>query len=124
MSAPTPVPRRMIKIVPENGYESPLDELFSQPNSMREQIHRLAYTHDGVGSLAEGESRESQMHIIRGSGGENQQVVAQVGIRTVGLRDRIGCYTWTWFTMTMATGGIANVLHSSNASHLLCIALV
>ncbi|KAL2019111.1 hypothetical protein VTK56DRAFT_10062 [Thermocarpiscus australiensis] len=34
------------------------------------------------------------------------------GQRKVGLRERIGCYQWTWFTMTMATGGIANVLHS------------
>ncbi|KAH6656680.1 voltage-dependent anion channel-domain-containing protein [Truncatella angustata] len=30
----------------------------------------------------------------------------------VGIRDRISCYQWTWFTMTMATGGIANVLHT------------
>ncbi|EAA26724.3 hypothetical protein GE21DRAFT_3233 [Neurospora crassa] len=30
----------------------------------------------------------------------------------VSLRDRITCYQWTWFTMTMATGGVANVLHS------------
>ncbi|KAK0706453.1 voltage-dependent anion channel [Lasiosphaeria miniovina] len=31
---------------------------------------------------------------------------------SVGIRDRIGCYRWTWFTMTMATGGVANVMHS------------
>ncbi|KAH7040221.1 voltage-dependent anion channel-domain-containing protein [Microdochium trichocladiopsis] len=30
----------------------------------------------------------------------------------VSLRDRICCYQWTWFTMTMATGGIANALHA------------
>jgi tellurite resistance protein TehA-like permease len=31
----------------------------------------------------------------------------------------LGCYTWTWFTMTMATGGIASVLHSSNRQQCL-----
>ncbi|KPM34932.1 hypothetical protein AK830_g11635 [Neonectria ditissima] len=30
----------------------------------------------------------------------------------VGIRDRIACYQWTYFTMTMSTGGIANILHS------------
>lgn len=28
----------------------------------------------------------------------------------VGIRDRIACFQWTWFTSTMATGGVANVI--------------
>jgi hypothetical protein len=32
------------------------------------------------------------------------------------VKERIRHFTWTWFCMTMATGGIANVLY---ASHLL-----
>lgn len=35
------------------------------------------------------------------------------GLGKVGFRDRIACYTWTWFTLNMATGGIANVLFGS-----------
>ncbi|QYT01349.1 hypothetical protein H0G86_008392 [Trichoderma simmonsii] len=31
--------------------------------------------------------------------------------RKVGLKDRIACYQWTFFTMTMATGGVASALH-------------
>ncbi|RYP70865.1 hypothetical protein DL769_004840 [Monosporascus sp. CRB-8-3] len=34
--------------------------------------------------------------------------------KKIGIRDRICCYQWTWFTMTMATGGIANVFHSTS----------
>uniref|UniRef100_A0A098DY75 Malic acid transport protein n=2 Tax=Gibberella zeae (strain ATCC MYA-4620 / CBS 123657 / FGSC 9075 / NRRL 31084 / PH-1) TaxID=229533 RepID=A0A098DY75_GIBZE len=32
--------------------------------------------------------------------------------RKIGLRDRIACYQWTYFTLTMSTGGIANIIHS------------
>ncbi|KAK1251142.1 hypothetical protein MKX07_005697 [Trichoderma sp. CBMAI-0711] len=31
--------------------------------------------------------------------------------RQVGLKDRIACYQWQFFTMTMATGGVASALH-------------
>ncbi|KAF5604580.1 Malic acid transport [Fusarium pseudocircinatum] len=34
------------------------------------------------------------------------------GNQTVGIRDRIACYQWTYFTMTMSTGGVANIIHS------------
>ncbi|GAO14277.1 hypothetical protein UVI_02000940 [Ustilaginoidea virens] len=36
----------------------------------------------------------------------------RLSLGQVTLKDRIACYQWTYFTMTMATGGIANVLHS------------
>jgi len=32
-------------------------------------------------------------------------------INRLAIRERIRHFTWTWFTMTMATGGIANVLY-------------
>lgn len=32
-------------------------------------------------------------------------------IHRLAIRERIRHFTWTWFTMTMATGGIANVLY-------------
>lgn len=32
--------------------------------------------------------------------------------RRLSWRERIRHFTWTWFTMTMATGGIANVLYT------------
>lgn len=33
--------------------------------------------------------------------------------RELRLKERVRHFTWTWFTMSMATGGIANVLYTS-----------
>ena len=37
---------------------------------------------------------------------------AEAQKKNLSFRERIRHFTWTWFTMTMATGGIANVLYS------------
>ncbi|KAI7766001.1 hypothetical protein LZL87_001114 [Fusarium oxysporum] len=34
------------------------------------------------------------------------------GNQRVSIRDRIACYQWTYFTMTMSTGGVANIIYS------------
>ena len=62
------------------------------------------------GTINGGEERNEELQSAEEESAEESAVEEP---RTVGFRDRIGCYTWTWFTMTMATGGIANVLHSS-----------
>lgn len=47
------------------------------------------------------------------NGVDQQPDTEDAAVAKVSIRDRIGCVTWTWFTLTMATGGIANVLYSS-----------
>ncbi|KAE8448927.1 hypothetical protein EG329_008723 [Mollisiaceae sp. DMI_Dod_QoI] len=66
---------------------------------------------DSSEDTAAGDTIEKQNTPELGNDEEQQSEDAPVD-RRVGIRDRIGCFTWTWFTMTMATGGIANVLHS------------
>lgn len=110
--------------LPENGYESPRlpdDEiLFGQGihNGERRRVRRTG----SKDNPDEGKSPDSRAHLNGGAGVLNAGAITTrdeekaQNIRTkAGLRDRIGCFTWTWFTMTMATGGIANVIHSSNA---------
>ncbi|KAM0132795.1 hypothetical protein ACHAO1_006540 [Botrytis cinerea] len=46
------------------------------------------------------------------NGVDQQPDTEETAVAKVSIRDRIGCVTWTWFTLTMATGGIANVLYS------------
>lgn len=64
-------------------------------------------------SSENGDPLESGIHCSTQDDGVFGQKVAREEVgRKVGIRERMGCYTWTWFTMTMATGGIANVLRA------------
>jgi hypothetical protein len=49
-----------------------------------------------------------------GNDGDNgvEEDEAEAHKKNLSFRERIRHFTWTWFTMTMATGGIANVLYS------------
>ena len=48
----------------------------------------------------------------RGMGESTKEHVEEKAHQGLRWRERIRHFTWTWFTMTMATGGIANVLYT------------
>ena len=125
MPTSTPVPGRMIRTLPENGYESPQspenDEILFAHGIHRDGKRRR---NPFMGSSEEippevGEGNAGSQAYQNETGRVDQEKQDEEGEpKRVGFRDRISCFTWTWFTMTMATGGIANVLHSSNADHI------
>ncbi|CZR59436.1 related to C4-dicarboxylate transport protein mae1 [Phialocephala subalpina] len=121
MSTQRPLPRRMIAIVPENGYESPRSPessgFFFGNGIHKEGERRRNPFADSEDARVEDTDVEIKDTIaaednMEAACQEEQRKEDAPTRRTVGFRDRVGCYTWTWFTMTMATGGIANVLHS------------
>ena len=103
----------MNRTLPENGYESPQppenDGFSNGIDNKKGERRRNGVSGGCDGTTGGAESPDLPL----GVNGEDR-IQGRVGeSRVIGFRDRVGCYTWTWFTMTMATGGIANVLHSS-----------
>lgn len=114
-----PLSRRMMKIVPENGYESPLSSqtpensgfFFGLTEAERQANARSSDCDSGEETGVDDTTETQNPPPVKEQEQESEDTPAQ---RTIGIRDRVGCLTWTWYTLTMATGGIANVLHSSN----------
>lgn len=116
-------PGRLIQL-PENGYETPrtpkCDEgsYFPDPNIKSEHKAADGECDGNTGGRThiktERQSPRHQGQLGNGDAtGLQHNRDAEPNLKKFGIRDRIGCYTWTWFTMTMATGGVANVLHTS-----------
>ncbi|TVY39474.1 Malic acid transport protein [Lachnellula occidentalis] len=115
MSIQTSIPRRLRITLPENGYESP--QYSHTPPITGIGTHRHGERHrpgiGGDGQPSSGLDHSQSEAYLQSELGDHQDATDEkLHKRKVGIRDRIGCYTWTWFTMTMATGGIANVLHA------------
>lgn len=73
------------------------------------------------GQQNDGLSNNSSHHVLphtpptcitRQSGSPSSVSLAQTIFEKLQWRERIRHYTWTFFTITMATGGIANVIHT------------
>lgn len=104
----------MIRILPENGYDSPRSPYSASrvhiPGIETTRERRIEiFTEDSKacveaddGEMLGKDDRKAKQHE------EDVDRKAMKG----GFRDRVSCYTWTWFTMNMATGGIANILHA------------
>ncbi|KAI1402001.1 voltage-dependent anion channel-domain-containing protein [Hypoxylon fuscum] len=107
-----------------NGYVTPGEDYFHRPRAA-----------SPVCSVSHREQRGKRPPPIALPGQPNADSLARMISNArkhkggkIGIRDRICCHQWTWFTMTMATGGIANVLHSIwtpyRADWLWCIGLI
>lgn len=86
-----------------SGYESPEDDNPFPPH-LRPPIPNAR---PGARQDRDPERGDPQGRSLNGMLAKAQNMRAKVSIG-----DRIACFRWTWFTMTMATGGIANVLHT------------
>jgi hypothetical protein len=112
-------------MLPANGYESPRPRSTETGELLYINGSTKAIDRDGRRRPPSRECAGENMDYIDGdetisqtqqgdtSAMERGQGGQEGGQRTYGIRDRISYYTWTWFTMTMATGGVANVIHAS-----------
>jgi len=80
----------MRPIIPENGYES--------PNEFPER-RRHGYFSGGSEESHIGSTDTSNANDVLGGMRSPLEGKHAHATRKVAIRDRIGCYTWTWFTM-------------------------
>lgn len=80
-----------------SGYESPVDGHHFVQEPHRKQGRRAELPHRRNHSAAElAERGHPASHASL-----NDLVLKARNMRSVGIRDRIACVQWTWFTMTM-----------------------
>ncbi|KAG4430082.1 hypothetical protein IFR05_014427 [Cadophora sp. M221] len=73
-----------------------------------ETDHRSRIVEENVPSTTSEERRGSAVESVE----SKENIVAGCETRNVTWKDRLQLFTWNWFTMVMATGGIANAINS------------
>lgn len=93
------------------GYESPteLDVTHTLAANhvqvlLRQRLNNISDQRDGSREYPPSRQHPADM-------GQLVNETEKVG--AVSIKQRVACFQWTWYTSTMATGGIANVLASS-----------
>ncbi|KAF2712676.1 hypothetical protein K504DRAFT_372809 [Pleomassaria siparia CBS 279.74] len=88
---------------------SPSNERSNPFEGLDQRLNKTADPANGSGNLEK--EKENGVDGIDGDNGvgTNSEETAKDNLS---FRERIRHFTWTWFTMTMATGGIANVLYT------------
>ncbi len=103
-----PIPKHMA-LSGQEGYRTPTIEDYEMVDCQPAQLET------GHGGMSSNGSRLRMPHIVNEIFGHQSPHASSVSLgerflEKLHWRERIRHYTWTFFTMTMATGGIANVL--------------
>lgn len=100
MSIGTPLPGRLKAVIAENGYESPQELLSGASTSTG--IAYFDHEHTRRHGFMNIEKTGENDHSLAGqekAGPERRDNNNTLSDRRIGTRDRIACFTWTWFTM-------------------------
>jgi hypothetical protein len=79
------------------------DDSTRRPNRRRDENNGIEESTAGGNGIFEPSNND---------GPTREKGEEESGREKLSWRERLRHFTWTWFTMTMATGGIANVLYT------------
>ena len=99
------VPRQAVS-PGRDGYRTPTIEDYERSRSTQEK--NMVVDQEPVN----GEKPPNVFRLLSTQRADNRGTMPIVQLSKLEWHERIRHYTWTWFTMTMATGGIANVLYT------------
>ena len=104
---------------PTSSNISPIDNL-EKPNTLwqrRRTTNAASIADLEVPSMPLSPALRVMSHPNDSSDSCGKPFVVDKHIHRLAIKERIRHFTWTWFTMTMATGGMANVLYSPPYFH-------